>query len=157
MKKTITTLLIATVLLASCNNGGSSASANRPKTPEELKAELKQQEQMNPLQYLEANGTMKENRVQTREEGLFHAAEFSTDGYNIEGTIKNSATVARFKDVVLTIKFMSKTETVIEEKDYPFYEFYNPNSTTPFALKVYPPSAMEKFGLSVKSATAVNQ
>ncbi len=156
MKKTITTLLIATVLLTSCNNGGSSASANRPKTPEELKAELKQQEQLNPTQYLTVQSGMQPNQVQTREAGLFHNAEFSTDGYNITGTIKNSATVAKYKDVILTVQFMSKTETVIEEKDYPLYDFFQPNSTTPFTLKVYPPASMEKYGVGVKGATGVN-
>ena len=74
----------------------------------------------------------------------------------IYGTIKNSATIAQFKDVVVTVTFYSQTETAIETKDYVFYELYAPNSTTNFELKIYPPEAMAEFGIEIKNATAVN-
>lgn len=168
--KTINFIVCAGLfLMTSCNNSGNQVSAEAaipnnsenpasaevfvPKTPEELKMELNQQELSNPTHYLIANAKMSENTVKTREAGLFREAEYSTDGYNIEGSIKNSASVARFKDVMITVKFLSKTGTIIEETDYPFYEFYEPNSTTPFSLHVYPPDAMEKFSVSVKNAS----
>lgn len=170
--KTINIIVLAgSILMTSCNNSRNQTSAEAavpnnfenptsaevsvPKTPEELKMELNQQELSDPTHYLIAKATMSENRIKTREAGLFREAEYSTDGYNIEGTIKNSASVARFKDVILTVQFLSKTGTVIEEAEYPFYEFYEPNSTTPFSLHVYPPDVMEKFSVSVKGASGV--
>lgn len=142
----------ATLLLASCNSGGSSGSnADKPKTPEELKMELKIQEQSSPTDYLSASGaTMKHNEV--RKAGLFRDAEY--DGWLVEGIIKNTATLARFKDVVLTIKLFSQTETVIEEKDYVIYEFFEPNTSKPFSIKIHPPEVTDKFNVSVKTGTA---
>jgi hypothetical protein len=145
MKKTF--IIFFSTLIISCDNSSSSIV---PKSPEELKMELKIQEQNNPLLYLSSdNATMKRNLV--KEEGLFRDAEY--DGYLIEGTIKNSASVARFKDVVLTVQFYSQTGTVIEEKDFVLYEFYEPNATRNFTLKLYPPEAMDKFGVEIKGAT----
>ncbi len=154
MKQKSLILLSFLFILSAC--GPSAVDSNRPKTPEELKMELKVQEQNSPTQYLTSTATMSENKVKTRDAGVFHDAEYSADGNNIEGTIKSSATVARFKDVVLTVTFMSETETVIEEKDYVFYEFYEPNSTKPFSLHVYPTAATKKFNVTVKNATAVD-
>jgi hypothetical protein len=157
MKKITFLLITATTLVfTSCNSGGSSSQQERPKTPEELRMELKIQEQSSPVEYLSATATMSPKRVQTRAAGLFRDAEYGTDGYNIEGIIKNSATIARFKDVVLTVTFMSHTETVIEQKDYVFYEFYEPNSTESFSLHLYPPDATNKFNVSIKNATGVD-
>lgn len=51
---------------------------------------------------------------------------------------------------------MSHTETVIEQKDYVFYEFYEPNSTEAFSLHLYPPAATNKFNVSVKNANDVD-
>jgi hypothetical protein len=158
MKKILLTLSIAAALFSSCNNSSnpSVSTAEMPKTPEQLKEELKLQEQSEPVKYLIAHASMSENQVKTRDEGLFHSAEYSKDGVNIEGTIQNTASVAKFKDAIVTIQFLSKTGTVIEEKDFPFYEFYNPNTTTPFSIHAYPPEAMEKFSLGIKTATAID-
>lgn len=156
MKKIIFTLIVATTFaFTNCNSGGFSQQ-ERLKTAEELRMELELQEQISPNEYLSATATMSPNRVKTREAGLFRDAEYGTDGYNIEGTIKNTATIARFKDVVLTVTFMSQTKTVIEEKDYVFYEFCEPNSTKAFSLHLYPPDATDRFNVTVKNATAVD-
>ena len=162
MKKTIAILFVA-LALTSCNNSGSSSALDNPasldnperqKTPEELKAELGAQEKADPLTYLKVDATMSEDQVKTRDEGLFHSAEYSPDGNTIRGTISNSATIAKFKDVVLTVTYYSQTETAIETKDYIIYEFYAPNTTNNFELKVYPPETMAKFGIEIKGATA---
>jgi len=145
------TIAISLLLWTSCNSGGSSSNTDRPKSPEELKAELKMQEQFAPTDYLRTEGsTMKHNEV--RKAGLFRDAEY--DGWLVEGTIKNSATITRFKDVIVTIKLFSQTETVIEEKDYAIYEFFEPNSSKPFSIKITPPKVTDKFNVSVKTATA---
>lgn len=152
MKTTIFSSLIALTLLTSCN----STPVEVPKTPEQLKMELLAQERNEPLTYLTVDAKMKEDEVKTRDAGLFHDAEYAKDGNTIYGTIKNSATMANFKDIILSVTFYSQTETAIETKDFTIYEYYKPNTSTNFELKVYPPEAMAKFGIEVKNATAVN-
>lgn len=155
MKNLILSFL-AVITLTGCSNTASTESSERPKTPEELKMELASQEKTDPLTYLSIDATMREDQVLTREEGLFHSAEYSPDGNTIHGTIKNTATIAKFKDVVLRVTFYSQTETAIESKDYVVYEFYSPNTSTDFNLKVYPPEAMAKFGIEIVDAKAAD-
>ena len=154
----ITAMFLGTLLLSSCNSGSSSeaAATAMPKTPEELKMELLQQEQAEPLTYLTVDASMREDEVKTRDAGLFHEAEYSPDGNTIHGTITNTATIAKFKDVVLEVTFYSQTETPIETKEFTIYEFYAPNTVNNFELKVYPPEEMAKFGIDIKKATPVN-
>lgn len=156
MKHLLISASIAITLFASCNGGASSAAIEVPKTPEELKMELLAQEKTEPLTYLEVDGTMKEDEIKTRDAGLFHEAEYSPDGNTIHGTIKNTATMAKFKDVVLTVTFYSQTDTPIETKEFTIYEFYAPNTVNNFELKVYPPETMAKFGVEIKNATATD-
>jgi hypothetical protein len=128
----------------------------RQKTPEELKMELLLQENNSPLTYLEADATMHEDQVQTRRAGLFHDAEYSPDGNTITVTIKSTATIAKFKDVILAVTYYSQTDTPIETQNFTVYEFFKPNSSIRTQLKVYPPQAMKKFGIEIKGATPVN-
>jgi hypothetical protein len=150
----ITVVILGTII--SCNSSSNSSPFEREKTPEELRIELKAQEQNNPTQYVTVDSKMKDSIVQTREEGFFHSAEYGKDGSVIKGIIKNAASVAKFKDVVLTVSFYSATDTEIKSEDYVFYEFYEPNSSKPFSLHVHPPEAMKSFGTRIKTATPVN-
>ena len=163
----LNTMFIASaVVLTSCNNsgGGTSSSpidaatteAAAPKTPEQLKQELILQEQAAPLDYITVDGTMNADRIQTRSEGLFHDAAYEADWNTIYGTIKNSATLAKFKDVVVVVTYYSQTDTEISSEEKVYYEFYPANTETPFELKVYLPQEMAKFGLKIKSATATD-
>lgn len=153
MKKIIVSLIALLIISTSCSDSNS-AEVNRPKTPEELRMELLSQEKLEPQTYLSVDATMQEDEIKTRDAGLFHDAEYSPDGNTIHGTIKNTATMAKFKDIVVTVTFYSQTETAIETKDFVIYEFYEPNSLNKFELKVYPPEAMAKFGIEIKGATA---
>jgi len=150
MKQILTLIILFTIF--SCNTTNS----EKHLSPEELKLELKKQEQFDPVPYLTAKATMTPNSVKTRNAGIFHSAEYKTDGYNVVGTIKNTATMARYKDVVLSFSFLSQTQTVIETKEYILYNFYEPNSTKAFSLKVFPPSAMNQFNINVINASAAN-
>lgn len=160
MKKILLTLLTTSLLLTSCGSDNASTSAAeeqvKSKTPEELKAELAAQEKSAPLTYLTLEATMQEDKIKTRNEGLFRSAEYSPDGNTIYMTITNSATIAKYKDIVVTVTFYSQTETAIESKDFTFYEFFEPNSTKELQQKVYPPELMEKFGCEIKNATAAD-
>jgi len=124
--------------------------SSKEKTPEELREELRKQEMNSPSQYVQLEGvTMKRNLV--REAGWFRSAEY--DGSVVEGSIKNTASIARFKDVVIVVEFYSKTETQIGQKEFVLYEYYEPNSNENFRLKVYPPAEMGSYRVSVKNAT----
>lgn len=149
MKKCL--LLLAVILqLFSCNTV-----TERPKTPEELRLELMSQEQNQPTYYLEVDSKMREDQVLVKKAGLFRDAEYSPDGNTIFGTIANKATVAKFKDIVLEVTYFSQTDTPIETQEYTIYEYFEPQHSKEFQIKVYPPEAMKKFGLEVKSATPV--
>lgn len=154
MKRLTLLAFIAVTIFTSC---GSSVpkEESRPKTPEELRAELKQQESDNPLEYLTDKVSIKPNRVLVKEEGLFTSAEYADDGSLIEGTITNKATLAKFKDVKVKVTYFSATETEISSEDFVFYEYYKPNSSNTVSLKVYPPDAFKTFGFEITGATPV--
>lgn len=139
----INALILAFLLVISCKE-------NREKTPDELKLELQMLENNNPLQYLELiQTTIQRNKI--KEAGLFSSAKY--DGYLITGKVKNSATLAKFKDLKLMVEFYSQTKTVIESKSYVKYEYFEPNTTKEFTLKVDPPEAMKGFGVSIIEAS----
>lgn len=58
--------------------------------------------------------------------------------------------------MIITVTFYSQTQTAIETKDFVIYEFYGPNTSNKFDLKVYPPEAMAKFGIEINGAAAVD-
>lgn len=160
MKTKFSTLLLAGFLLVSCNQSqndshgsNSLTEESRPKTPEELKAELKRNEEGNPTEYLHAEGKWVENNVKVKEESLFSDAEYQQDGYNLTGTIQNKASVATFKDVVLTVKYLSQTQSVITSENLTVYEYAQPNHTINFEFKVNPPEAFVSMSIEVAGAT----
>lgn len=140
------------MFFVSCNSASSPIVIERPKTPEELRAELKHDEQVAPQRYLSINAAMIRENI-TRPAGLFNRSQ--SDGYLIQGEVRNSASIAKFKDVILKVQYLSPTQSVIQENDYVVYEFFEPSSSKPITFKVYPPDAMKNFSVSVKSATPV--
>lgn len=149
-KNFLSNILFLLILTYGCNQIGNGPA----KTPEELRLELKILEQANPSEYLTAEATINDSMVKTREEGWFNDAEFRKNGSVIRGRIKNAASLAKYKDIIVTVSYYSATNTVIKSEDHIFYEFYEPNSSKPFVLHVHAPTAMKKFGLQVKYATA---
>lgn len=142
-KITLILIYILTLTIIGCKE-------NRQKTPAELKMELQMEENNNPLQYLKLeNVTMQRNKI--KEAGLFSSAKY--DGYLITGQVKNSASIAKFKDLKIKVELYSKTETVIDNKAYVFYEYYEPNSTKNFSIKIDAPSEMKNFRPFVVGAT----
>jgi len=146
-------IIAAIVFFVSCTSPSSPIIIEKPKTPEELRAELKNDEQVAPQKYLSINAaTIRENI--TRPAGLFNRSQ--SDGYLIQGEIRNSASIARFKDIILKVQYLSPTQSIIQENDYVVYEFFEPSSSKTVTFKVYPPDAMKGFSVSVKSATPVD-
>lgn len=142
-KNTLILIYVLTLSTIGCKE-------NRQKTPGELKMELQMQENNNPLKYLTLeNVTMQKNKI--KDAGLFSNAKY--DGYLITGQVKNSAIMAKYKDLKLSVELYSKTNTLIENKSYVLYEYYEPNSTKDFSLKVEAPSTMKSFGTFIGGAT----
>lgn len=92
----------------------------RQKTEEELQAELFAKEQSNPKKYLSAQFRYKLNLL---------------NQIVIDGDLYNNATICTFKNIVVTITAYSKTDAVLDTKQYTIMEFVQPNGQTPFRLK----------------------
>jgi hypothetical protein len=139
--------LSSLVLLQACSEAnsysGSSYTApveERPKTAEELRAELLAQEQRAPEEYLKTTGVYRRNLI---------------DQLVLEGDIANTATLANFKDPVLTVQWFSKTHTQIDTKQYQIYELIPAQGSTHFKLKTEAPSDVKSAAFGVLEATAI--
>ena len=137
--------------------GGTS---ERPKTAEELKVELEMQEKFSPHDYLSLdNLSMKTKSKKTKRGGLFRDAEYSPDGVALKGVIKNSATIADYKDVVVNVVYLSKTESVIKEAQYTIFEYFKHGTSTPFSINTRAedsPSSFESFNVTIVNASVVH-
>lgn len=146
-------LLLTSLILINCEQGY----LQRPKSVVELKMELKQQEEMSPLVYINSeNVLLTPQRRKIRDEGFFHDAEYIPDGAIISGFIVNTATLAKFKDVRVKVSFYSKTQTLISQQAYIIYEYSEPNTKKHFSIKIAEvPTAYDTFNFEVTEATVV--
>lgn len=150
------TIILISAWTVACNNGENHNQIITPKTPQELKAELKEIERNNPLDYLHCKDVILQPQTKlVKKETFFKSAVYEDDGALIVGSITNNATLATYKDVVIKVSYYSQTETVIKTKSYVLYEYYKPNTTNYFSIKVYPPKAYVNFGIKIKDAKAV--
>ena len=128
----IVLLIIAAILIIANQNSSNRGNGNsyysdtsREKTPEELRQELLSKERQNPSEYLKNQGTWRVNLI----------------GQTVlEGTISNSATLANFKDIVLDVTWLTKTETELKTEQYAVYEFVGAGKTISYKIKVNAPS-----------------
>ncbi len=124
------------------NNTNSLFNTVTEKTPEQLRMELQLQEKQNPANYLKPDITMRKNLISER---VF------------EGNISNTASTATFKDIVLEVSYLSKTESVISKEKFVIYEVIGPQKTISIKkIKTFVPSATEGFSLEVVSAIPVD-
>lgn len=112
---------------------------NTSSTYEESVMTIQEIEAANPLNYLQADGSYREN--------------FIGDKIKIDGSITNTATVTTYKDVTVRVNFYSKTNTLIGSEDYTLYEFYPANSKQKFKLKVKAYSNVSSLGWEVIKAS----
>ena len=137
------------VLLQSCSQANSHGSdsytteveAPRPKTAAELRAELLQREQAAPETYVQVEGKHWRNLI---------------DELVLEGDITNQATLARYKDPVLSVTWYSKTGTELETQHYQIYELVRPQGSAHFKLKTNAPSYVATVALGIASATPID-
>lgn len=138
MKTNVKLFILISFILFSC--GGNSSL--HQKSPEELRQELKTREQTNYKDYL----SVKYDLTKT----------FWTEEDVIKGLIANTASIARFKDIVITITFFTATDTELGSQDFVEYKFFEPNSKTAFEIKTKSPSATKKIGVTIRSAVPVD-
>jgi ribosomal protein L9 len=151
-------LLTITAFSFSCNNSSSkrnqsfdnNSTQETRKSAAELRRELKQKEQSDPNSYLSIT-TAKMNENITQKPDLFHHTK--KDGWVLFGSITCKSTIARFKDVVIAVKYFSETNTEMNSQEYVIYKYFEPNSVTPFEYKIYPPDGFKTFTVILNRAT----
>lgn len=112
----------------------------QPKTAEELRAELLVQEENAPDEYLKVKGFSRRNFI---------------NQLVLEGSISNTATLASFKDPVLSVTWYSKTNTELETKEYRVFELIRAHRSKEFKLKTQAPDYVSTVSISVAEATPV--
>jgi hypothetical protein len=123
------------------NRSENSDTAQIQQTYEEKKQTVEEIEISNPVNFLSVTGTFNKN--------------FWGDKIKVHGIITSSATVAKYKDAVIRITYLSKTGTSLGSKEYNIYEIFAPNSNTKFELKVENYGDVKSIGIDLISATAV--
>jgi len=110
------------------------------KTPAKIKEESRKKEPANPVSYLKVKMSWHKNLI----------------GETVlEGTVHNSSPLANFKDPVLLVTWLSKTNTTMGATRYPLYEYLGAGNIIQYKLKVKAPSKIGDIKASVESATAV--
>lgn len=120
-------------------NQNNSNSSHRVKTESDLRNELESKEKRNPKTYLSVDYDLNYRLFSGKDE--------------IKGTIYNSATMATFKDVILTVTYSSNTGTKLYSENFVVYDFIYPGSSTDFNIKTYSPEGTKQIGVKVKSAS----
>ncbi len=83
---------------------------------------VEEMEMATPVNFLNASGNYNEN--------------FLGNKIKFHGVIKNTATVATYKDAVVRVTFYTKTNTEIATADYTIYDIFPPHSEVNFELKI---------------------
>lgn len=138
--KIIGFLLLAFVLIVVIRSFTKDETTNS--SYEESVLTIEEIEAQSPLNYLSASGTYKEN--------------FYGDLIRVNGTITNTATITTYKDVTVKVFYYSKTETLLNTEEYMLYEFYPPNSTNEFKLKIKNYNNVASIGWEVVNASVKN-
>jgi hypothetical protein len=95
---------------------------------------------VNPAKYLVASGTYNQNLLGNK--------------MKIHGTIKNNATDANFKNVVVEIVLLNESELELGKLIDTIYDTFPANTTNKFDLKIDKPKACKKIKWDVTGAIA---
>lgn len=123
--------------LSGCDSGYS----NSHTSYEEARLTLEEHERMYPSNFLTTNGTHRKNLL---------------GEWVMEGTVNSTASVAAYKDVVLTISYYSKTETLLGTERQIVYDFFRPGSNVKYKLKSYGIKGAKSIGIEVLNAVPAN-
>tara|TARA_Y100001934_G_C12362185_1_gene781375 strand:+ start:867 stop:1634 length:768 start_codon:yes stop_codon:yes gene_type:complete len=142
-----TILIIAIVLFGifatikvvnNMNYGGSGY--NSGDTYQEKVMTVEEIERSQPINFLSADGTYREN--------------FWGDKFKVSCTITNTATVATYKDAVVRVTYYTKTKTVLGSNDYTVYETFPPTSTKTVEFKIDNYKNVNSIGWDIINAEA---
>ncbi len=140
MKKYFFPILISFSLLLSCSNDEKSKAASEEESYQLTKKNLLEKEQKSPVSFLWVSGQDKRNLLgQTV----------------VKGVLKNSATVATFKDVDIKLTFYSKTKALLETDKETVFEVLSPGQSKNFKTKYFAPKGTDSVALEVLGARVV--
>jgi len=110
------------------------------KSPAPVKIDTRQKEMENPVAYITSEINWRKNLV---------------GSIVLEGTLSNTATVVNFKDPVILVTWLSKSNESIGTNKYPVNKYLPSGETISLKLKVSAPSKIADAWVSVVSATPV--
>lgn len=134
------------------NTSNFDAPKKKELSPDELREQLLNKEQSNPLKYLTINGSMTENKVKVQNGTMFRSSKWKKDGYILEGYIGNSASIASFKDIKIVVSFVSSTGSIIEETDFIVYDYVPSTDGITYKKKIYAPEGFASYEVSIADA-----
>lgn len=73
----------------------------------------------------------------------------------IEGTVTNSSSNIVFKDIVIDVTYLSKTDANISTQRFVVYEVVQPGKKVPFKFKAKAPEGTKSFGTELVDASVV--
>lgn len=135
-------LLSVILILTSCNQSSpGSYDTSSSSSYQDTKLTLEEKEKQDPLSFLSTDGTYRENLV---------------GQWVLEGTVTNHATIAKYKDVVLTVKFYSKTKTLLGSEKHSIYEYFSAGRTKSFKIKTFGYRGTKSIGWDISRASNAN-
>lgn len=138
-------ILVGVIVLVVCvlwiaNMDSNSGSGSVVETYQEKVMTIEEIEHSQPTKFLIATGNYDQN--------------FWGDKIKVHGIIKNTATIASFKDALVRVTYYSKTNTELGSKEYTIYEIFPPHSEVKFELKIENYKDVDAIGWDVIQATA---
>lgn len=73
----------------------------------------------------------------------------------IEGTVTNSSSNMTFKDIIIDVSYLSKTEANISTQRFVVYEIVQPGKKVPFKFKAKAPDGTKSFETKLVDASIV--
>lgn len=137
MKKIILVLIVVSGVVTACSNSDKNAETNDKY--EQTKESLGITELKNPERFLNVQGHDKKNLLRQTV---------------IKGTITNTATVAKFKDVDIEVSYFSGTGALLLKEHEVVYEVVAPGRTITFKTKTYAPNGTDSVAMKVFGAKA---
>lgn len=134
-------IIIVILIIGKITNNRSGSSNNDPQNYQEKVMTVAEIENSQPTQFLTADGNYNQNFLGTK--------------LKVHGVIKNSATVASYKDAIVKITYYSKTKTILGSKTYTIYDTFAPHSTVHFELKIENYQNVSTIGWDVIDAVGI--
>jgi len=134
-----TTLLLAglCLLFIQCSN--------KKTSPEQIRNELLNWERTHPGQYIKIeNMSTAQKQVLAEERGLI-----------VEGDIINKASIANYKDVTISINYLSQTGAILKSQKEIIREYLDVNNPHHFNYHVSAPEETASFSVTLVSAVPI--